>query len=213
MWHSRERLIRPSGWVGQSSRRTRRQAGSRRAKEAAGWALPTILSSASLRQARAAASTYARLRAMGAVISASMPAFAITSRRCVRPQPAKVSARPSSLAVLLPDARDCRWQNNWPVAPRGNCREPAAGFQWGGSQLRAAAGRIDPSAPIPAVRWRCRYYFSAQSRTGSSLKRAKHWARTDWKCFRLASQGPSTSARACALAQSRAPKRDAASVR
>jgi len=161
----------------------------------------------------AAASTYARLRAMGAVISASMPAFAITSRRCVRPQPAKVSARPSSLAVLLPDARDCRWQNNWPVAPRGNCREPAAGFQWGGSQLRAAAGRIDPSAPIPAVRWRCRYYFSAQSRTGSSLKRAKHWARTDWKCFRLASQGPSTSARACALAQSRAPKRDAASVR
>src|SRR6202035_5848533 len=50
---------------------------SRRAKEAAGWALPTILSSASLRQAREAASTYARLRAMGAVISALMPlAFA-----------------------------------------------------------------------------------------------------------------------------------------
>jgi Protein of unknown function (DUF1499) len=77
----------------------------------------------------AAASTYARLRAMGAVISALMrPAFAITSRRCVRPQPAKVSARPSSLTVLLPDARDCRWQNYWPVAPRGNCPEPAAGF-------------------------------------------------------------------------------------
>jgi hypothetical protein len=141
MWHSRERLIRPSGWVGQSSRRTRRQAGSRRAKEAAGWALPTILSSASLRQAREPASTYARLRAMGAVISALMPpAFAITSRRCVRPQPAKVSARPSSLAVLLPDARDCRWQNYWPVAPRGNCREPTAGFQ----------GVEANSAPLPA---------------------------------------------------------------
>src|SRR6516162_4172347 len=107
MWHSRERLIQPSGWVGQSSRRIRRQAGSRRAKEAAGWALPTILSSASLRQARAAASTYARLRAMGAVISALMPpAFAITSRRCAPPQPAKVDV---SLAVLLTDAGDCRW--------------------------------------------------------------------------------------------------------
>jgi len=34
------------------------------------------------------------------------PAFAITSRRCAPPQPAKVSA---SLAVLLADAGDCRW--------------------------------------------------------------------------------------------------------
>src|SRR5580704_13024975 len=93
------------------------------------------------RECHGASSTYARLRAMGAVISALMPpAFAITSRRCVRPQPAKVSARPSSLAVLLPDARDCRWQNYWPVAPRGNCRGPAAGFQ----------GVEANSAPLPA---------------------------------------------------------------
>jgi hypothetical protein len=43
------------------------------------------------------------------------------------------------------------------------------------------------------------------------VQRAKHWARADWKCFRLGSQGPSTSARSCCLAHSRA--RDAASVR
>src|SRR5215831_9685974 len=89
MLHSREHLIRPSGWVGRSSRRTRRQARSRRAKEAAGWALPTILSSGSLQRTWAAASTCAPLRAMGATISASTPsAFGLTSRRYGRLQPA-----------------------------------------------------------------------------------------------------------------------------
>ena len=89
---------------------TSRQAGSRRAKGVAGWGLPTISWSASRRQARAAASTYARLRAMGAVISASMPpASVLILRRCAQPQPTKVKgatlgvpcqARSGSVALI-----------------------------------------------------------------------------------------------------------------
>src|SRR6516164_11295504 len=111
MRHLDERSIPPSKWVGRLLRQRSPQARSRRAKGVAGWGLPTISSSASRRQARAAASTYARLRAMGAVISASMPpASVLILRRCAQPQPTKVKgatlgvprqARPGSVASIL----------------------------------------------------------------------------------------------------------------
>jgi len=88
------------------------------------WALPTILSSASLRQARAAASTYARLRAMGAVISALMPpAFVITSWRCAPPQPTKVSARPLPRPFSWPMEYAARvvFQTSTSSGPKTNC--------------------------------------------------------------------------------------------
>jgi hypothetical protein len=54
-------------------------------QEAAGWALPTISSSGSLRRIRVAASTCARLHVMGAATSVSTPsAFAIILRPCRR---------------------------------------------------------------------------------------------------------------------------------